>query len=139
MKGLVLVEGGMVALLDALRVSWLPSLLMGLYQNDVWPQKVDNIGRYEPATFPGYDGLHSLSGWSAAALDGDIAATNGFERTWTHNGDPGGGWVVGYYVVDGAGVLQWAERPQEGAIPMVYGGQVYKVTPQFAMGSRYPT
>lgn len=138
MGGLVLVQGGMLGVLEALRASWLPSLRMGLFANDIWPQKIDNVGRYQPATFPGYDGLHSLSGWGAAALDGDIAVTNGFERTWTHNGAPGGGWVIGYYVVDAIGVLQWAERPAEEGVPMVYAGQSYKVTPQFAMGSRYP-
>jgi hypothetical protein len=135
--GLILVSGGQLRLLSALVSPWLNTLRAGLFQNDWWPQVSDNIGRYTPADFPGYDGLHIMVGWYPPVLDGDIATITGFPRVWTRSAGYGGGWVFGYYVVDQAGVLVWAERTEPEGIVIGRPGDTFTISPVFGMGTRY--
>jgi hypothetical protein len=139
MDGLVLCTGGMLRALDALRASWLPSLLIGLYANDWTPEKTSTISEVVPAWFSGNTVLHNLPGWGTPYLDGDIGVTDATERQWSHDGGPISSWVFGYYVVDTGGALVWAERTLEFGMVMYRAGQEYRVTPRFAQGTRYPT
>lgn len=139
MDGLVVVNGGMLGILNALRTTWLPSLFIGLFQNDWVPQKWHTIADVQPATFSGYSGLHFLDGWSVPYMLGDIAVSDATPREWLHDGGPDSNWIFGYYVVDSSGALQWAQRVGEFAVAMFSVETRYTVTPQFAQGSRYPS
>lgn len=137
-EGLVLVLGGALQSVDAQRASWLPSLKIGLYANDWRPTRVSTISEIVPAWFSGNTSLHDLVGWSAAALDGDMAFSEGTVRTWIHDGGPVSSWVFGYYVTDALGALVWAERTEVDGVIMGQAGQRYRVTPRYGVRSRYP-
>lgn len=110
---------------------------VGLYQND-WTMRHDSvIGQVVPATFSGYAGLQALTGWTAPALLNDQAVSNADPATWTRGAGSVNNWIFGYYVVDAAGVLRWAERDPNGPVAIVVAGNTYRVTPQFSLGSRY--
>lgn len=134
---LVLVNNGALGHLDALRVAWLPSLRIGLFQNDWHPHQGDTMVAVVPATFSGYTGLHFLPGWSPAVLQGNLAVTQATPRLWTHNGGPVGNWIFGYYVVDATGVLRWAQRYPGDPVPMDSSSGFYRVTPEYAVTSRF--
>lgn len=137
MSGLVLVIGGRLATLDALRFVWLPSLRIGLYQGSLDIGPTTALLNVQPCTFSGYDGLHSLPGWSAAALLGNVAVSYSTPRLWQHDGGPVANWVGGYYVVDSSGsVLVWA---QELPTPLFLTelAQAVEIVPAYAVGSRY--
>lgn len=134
---LVLVNGGAVAHLNALRSTWLWTLKVGLFQNNWEPQVHDSIDQVVPATFSGYGGLHDLYGWRPAALFGNLAVTAAGPNFWTHDGGAVGNWIFGYYVVDLLGVLQWAQRKLGDPYPMESGGQIFRVLPKYAVGSRF--
>lgn len=53
----------------------------------------------------------TMATWAAAAQVASKASISyGSEQSWTFNGTGGDTTVYGYYVIDGAGVLRWAER-----------------------------
>lgn len=137
-QGIVVTEGGALDVLNALRTSYLPSLLIGLFANDWHPQRVSTISEVTPAWFSGNTVLHNLPGWNAAVLDGDLAVTSATQRQWIHDGGPVSSWVFGYYVVNLAGKLVWAERTEEFGTIMWFAGQTIRVTPRYALRSRYP-
>lgn len=139
MGGLVLSEEGMIDVLYALRVAWLPSLRIGLFQNDFTPSITATISNIVPCTFSGYDGLHAMEVWHTPYLFGDLAVIDADPRLWQHDGGDVQNYVYGYYVVDVSGALRWAERPSDFATPMVDSSSRYSVIPRFAQGSRYPT
>lgn len=138
LQGLVQTELGALDTLDALRPSYLPSLRIGLFANDWWPVRASTITEIEPAWFSGNSVLHALPNWGAPFLIGDLAASEAMPRTWIHDGGPVSSWVFGYYVVNQAGALVWAERTELDGLVMYYAGQVYRVTPQYSLRSRYP-
>lgn len=135
---LVLVESGMLAELDRMTAAWAGVRFMGLFSNDLEPDRTTTIGQITPAAFSGYVGLRPLMGWSPATLLGERAVSSGALMTWAHNGGPHSGWVFGYYVVDPSGTLVWAERRPGPAVALFRAGQTYSVIPQFSLGSRFP-
>lgn len=134
---LVQVNGGCVDSLNALRATYLPTLKIGLYQNDWSPRRGDSIGFVIPADFSGYSGLHDLVTWNPAQLFGDLAISVCSQRVWYHDGGVGGNWIFGIYVVNSVGVLQWAERDPNGGKAMESALSVYTFTPRYAVGSRF--
>ncbi len=136
--GLILVETGMLSCLTALVAAWLPSLRMGLYDGDLDISRTTTILNITPANFSGYSGLHALPGWSVPALDGDLAVSYATPRLWTCAGGGQSNWVGGYYVVDPAGALVWAEQFADGPVLMATSLDVVQITPAYAVGSRYP-
>jgi hypothetical protein len=135
--GVVLVETGQIQLLDALRLAWLPSLLIGTYSNLVDVNRTLTLSSIVPSAYSGYSGLHALPGWSAAVLLGDIAVSNATPRLWQHDGGDVSEWVNGIYVVDSSNTtLIWAESFVQ-SILMATSSDAVEYTPQFAVGSRY--
>lgn len=134
---LVLMTAGALDQLNALRTSWLATLRVGLFQNDWTPHLNSVIGHVVPATFSGYDGLHDAYGWGAAALFGELAVTQAGANAWTHNGGAVANWVYGYYVVNAAGALCWAQRDPDGPADVSVVAVVYGVLPRYAVKSRF--
>jgi hypothetical protein len=136
---LVSMYAELIADLNTLTASWRGARWVGLFQNDWTPVRSSTISEVQPCEFAGYDGLHQLAGWSAAVLFGDSAVTYAALQQWTYTGGGPGGYVVGYYVVDQGGALQWAERNPAGSVALVVTGDTFPVTAAYALRSRYPT
>lgn len=136
-QALILCDGGALSHCNALRTHWLPTLKVGLFQNDWTPQRNSVIGHVVPATFSGYGGLHFCYGWQAPTLAGHVATTQAGHNAWTHNGGAVGNWIFGYYVVDQAGALQWAQRDPDGPVDVSSMGFIYRLVLYYAVASRF--
>lgn len=81
-----------------------------LFKNNHVPTEADVVGDYTEANFSGYPGAVSPT-WGTPFVNGsnkgEVDATL---ITYTHNGGGTANTVYGVYVVDGAGVLVYAER-----------------------------
>jgi len=138
MAGVVVVDHGLLSQLDALRPAWLNGLRAGLFQNDWEPQRHHTLAQVQPASFSGYAGLLTLNIWSAAVLLGEVAYADAQVKTWTHNGGAIANWIFGYYVVDLAGSLVWAERSARAPELVGPPSPIYQVTPRYGLRSRFP-
>jgi len=104
-----------------------------LYTNNVTPGTATVLGDFTEATFAGYGSI-SGSGitWSAPALAGHIAQTNGTNMTF--NNSSGSGQVVyGVYVTDAANTkLYYVERDPAAPVTIAAGGSyIYTPNQQF--------
>lgn len=131
------VDDGLLSSLAALRVTWLPSLSFGLYQNDLTPEAATTIAEIDPCTFSGYVGLQLAAGWSLPVIDGARAVSLANLLTWTHNGGVLSNWVFGFYVVDGIGDLVLAQRFEDAPKLMEYNGVALFVHPTFSVRSEF--
>jgi hypothetical protein len=128
---------GLLSVLEGLRQTWLPMLRVGLYQSPVTVEPSDTIAQIEPAEFSGYTGLRTLSSWGAPQLVGARGVIHHVRVTWLHDGGPVPSLVFGYYVVDVAGTLIWAERTSEGGELIAAAGQFHSVDPTFSQRSEF--
>lgn len=135
---LVVVEVEQLASLDTLTKSWKGVRWIGLYSNDWTPSPGDTLASVVPVVFSGYPGETLLEHWTAAGLEGPAAVARADQVVYTHDGGVLGAWVVGYYVVDEAGVLRWAERDPSGPVLMAAGRPPYTVAPTFSLRTRFP-
>jgi len=110
---------------------------IGLYKNNWTPANEDTISAVTPADFSGYSGLQNLNAWSSATWITPRATAAHAAVSWTHNGGGTNNDIYGYYVVDGAGNLAWAERYSGAPVTMNTNGQVYQVTPQYTRRSEF--
>jgi hypothetical protein len=109
---------------------------IGLFKNDYTPADTDTIAAVTAADFGGYSGLQNLTGWGASTWSSPDAVIAHAAKTWTADGTSSNT-IYGYYVVDGAGNLAWAERRTDGGVSVGAAGQTYSVTPQFTRRSRF--
>lgn len=125
---LVLVNSGEEAMLSAFLEA--ADLTLKLYKSNTTPGETDTAGTYTEADFTGY---------SAAVIDKDdwtitpgapTSAVN-LQKTFTSSADQSTQQIYGYFVVDGGGVLMWAERFPAGPYPIANNGDNVKVTPRF--------
>jgi len=110
---------------------------MGLYQNNWTPADTDTISAVTAATFSGYAGLQNLTSWSAATWSSPRAVAAHANVVWTHNGGGTSNSIYGYYVVDSAGNLAFAERNAVAPVTISVAGQTYTVTPQYTRRSEF--
>lgn len=136
--GLVLVSDGSLSQLAKLLTVLETEAYYGLWQGEWQPAPWNDITDVVPATFSGYSGLQLATGWQPAYLHNGQAVSEAADLSWFHNGGPVSNWIGGYYVVNVSGVLQWAERYPGASRAMVLSGNVYRVTPRYGFGSRYP-
>lgn len=135
---IVVVNLGLVAQVTALRDACRSALRIGLFQNDWVPARSSTVAEVVPCTFSGYDGLRTIADWGTPTLIGDRVVMAAAVETWVHDGGTNSNWVIGYYVVDLSGTLQWAERRPGGSVPMYGAGQEVAVIPQFSLRSQFP-
>jgi len=107
---LVLNARGLQNTLDAGRKAFENKYKVGLFQNDFKPRVSMLLADLQICNFSGYPGLLVSFGWTIPDYAGGFATTTANELTWDHSGGPVGNFVYGYYVVDSAGALVWAER-----------------------------
>lgn len=134
MPAIVMYQGSVLAL-NAFAAAAMGPGRVGLFQNDWEPKPWHTITAVVPCNFSGYVGLQALSGATPAVVEGIQAVTRFTPRTWSHNGGAVQGYIFGYYVVDGAGRLLWAERDPDGPTPMIRLGAAYPVTPTLTQQS----
>ncbi len=115
------------------------SYKIGLFQNDWTPVVDDTISAVVIANFGGYTGLLDLVSWLYAGVTWvDPRATVIHPDVyWTADGTSTNT-IYGYYVVDAAGLLAWAERRTSGGV--IVGAtalQTYTVSPRFTFRSEF--
>jgi hypothetical protein len=96
------------------------------------------LGHLVPANFSGYAGLQACFGWSVPVISGPYAISKAHELIWTHNGGPAANWIYGYYVLNLAGALMWAERFCPAPATIDKGGLSVRVQPNFWFCNNFP-
>jgi len=114
-----------------------PFYKIGLYKNDWTPGAEDDITDVVAANFSGYIGLANLISWATAVWVTPRAESTHGNVVWTHNGGGVSNDIYGYYVVDEAGNLAWAERNATGPVTISVNGQTYTVTPKYTRRSEF--
>lgn len=110
---------------------------IGLYKNNFTPSNGSVIGDVMPADFSGYAGLQNLTSWASVTwIDPRASSTHG-DVVWTHSGGATANDIYGYYVVDAAGNLAWAERNASAPVTISAAGQTYTVTPKYTRRSEF--
>lgn len=128
---------GVISQLDLLSALMDASWVMHLFQNDYTPVAGTVIGDFTEATFSGYAGGITLTNPSAAAMVGARASTTFDDNLWSHSGGATSNLIYGYYVVDGGGGLQFAQRDSSGPRSMAALGDTYRVTPVYTLRSEF--
>lgn len=121
---------------DWLAATEADSYKIGLFKNNWTPANGDTISAVTPADFGGYSGLVTLTNWTAATWVSPRAESTADDVTWTADGSSANT-IYGYYVVDGAGNLAWAERRTDGGVTIGSAGQTYTVTPKYTRRSEF--
>jgi hypothetical protein len=119
-----------------LKAAWINAFQVGLYSNDWTPYRGMRLSMVTPASFSGYVGLRTINTFSSLTWDGTRATLTGPLMRWVHDGGPIQGLVFGYYVVNTAGDLVWAERIDPPTW-LIEAGEAYRVTPRFTVRSEF--
>jgi len=112
---------------------------MHLFQNNYTPLITSVASDFTECTFGGYSGGIYLTSWSGGTIA--FITPRAFiyhaDVVWTATGASTNS-VYGYYVLDGSGVLRWAERRPGGAVTVgAITGQTYTVSPLFSQRSEF--
>ena len=104
---------------------------IGLFTNNHTPAEGDTIAAYtEPAG--AWYGRQGLGNWPASTYLSPAATSINAPVTWTNTvGTGAAATVYGYFVVNAAGVLMWAELDPAGPFDLANVGYTYTVTPTF--------
>jgi len=129
---LTYVSTGLDKLVRSLRTHFLPTLRLGLFQNDLTPDFGTVIGDVTPATFSGYAGLTVCTNWTLPSAIGLRLVSTADQIAFVHSGGAVGNWIYGYYLDDGAGVLIAAERFDPAPQLVENAGVAVLVTPRFS-------
>lgn len=106
-------------------------LFLRLYSNNVTPGEGDTAATFTQVAGGGYAAITLVAAsWTVTLGDPTFAvqAQKTFTFTAVTNAP---GTIYGYYVVNGAGVLQWAERFPGANVPFTpIAGSSIKITPR---------
>lgn len=119
-------EDGLIAFLDFILAG--DTFTMFLFQNNYTPLETSVAADFADATFSGYSGGQDIVGWDPASIIGGKAQSAATPLQWTHNGGGTANTIYGYYVLNTAGDLVWAERAATSFV-MTAAGQTYEVFP----------
>lgn len=123
---LVVVRPALVEFLEQRR-TYLNTLTLRLFANNITPADTDVVGDYTEATFTGYAAIATVS-WGAAYLNANnIAQIDEIVRTFTQTGTTVVNNIYGYYLTAPGGALVFAERNPAGPIAMAATGATYSV------------
>lgn len=107
------------------------NLKLRLYSNNVTPSETDTAATFTQVTGGGYSEITlSSAGWTINLGDPTFAVYA--QQTFSFTGATGApSTIYGYYVVNLAGVLQWAERFPGANIPFSpIAGSSIRITPR---------
>lgn len=119
---------GKLMKLDVVRVQFLNTLTLHLFQNNHTPDCTEaDPSVYTEATFPGYS-AQSILDFGAPTLDGicDARTTTGL-YTFLDTGPTPANTIYGYYITDDGGVLIASELNPAGTFLMDAAGKIYVV------------
>lgn len=107
-------------------------LTLKLYSNNITPGETDTAGTYTEVTGGGY-ASKTLTAASWSITSGNPSYGSYAAQDFNFTGATGApGTIYGYFVVDAANVLRWAERFDAGVVPFTpANGALIRVTPRF--------
>lgn len=107
-------------------------LFLRLYSNNIVPGESDTLATYTEVSGGGY-AEKTLTAATWVITPGNPSAGLYAAQDFSFSGGTGlPGTVYGYYVVDAANILRWAERFPEGVLPFSpSAGNLIRVTPRF--------
>lgn len=107
-------------------------LFLRLFSNNVTPSETDTAATFTQVTGGGYSQI-TLDKDDWTITSGDPSFGTQAQKTFSFTGPTGApSTIYGYYVVNGAGVLQWAERFPGANVPFTpIAGSSIKITPRF--------
>lgn len=106
---------------------------MGLFTNNHTPVVGDVIGNFtEPVGGSTWYARQFLANWPASTYGAPLAFSQNTPIVWTDNGTTSAQ-IYGYFVVNAAGVLMWAELDPAGPFTLSASGYSYTVTPYFSV------
>jgi len=124
-------------------------LTLKLFTNDITPEDFHTAENYTEATGGGYAPKTLIMGnWTVAIVNFGtteapvlIALATYAKQTFTFTGPlTGGAKIIGYYLVDADGILQWAERlPDSAQLTPANDGDAQMITPKFKSSKGTPT
>lgn len=129
-------NSGEVLVLQAL-VSYLNTLTLHLYQNDVTPTDAWTIASVVEATFPGYAAVVPGTFGAAFTNSANQAESDAALVTFTSTGASPANTIFGYYLTNPAGALVYAERNPLGGQLIDAAGQSYPVLLKFTFETKF--
>lgn len=122
---------------DAIVDALLDGGSLHLFKNDYTPINTTVLGDLTEANFDGYASI-TLSGWGAAALNGDNKAqVDHAIQTWTKTAGATSNTVYGIFVKTAGGSFLYAERNPAGGTLINTTGQTFSYTPHFTFVSEF--
>lgn len=106
-------------------------LFLRLYSNNVTPSEGSTAATFTQVAGGGYSQI-TLDKDDWTITTGDPTFATQVQKTFSFTGPTNApGTIYGYYVVNGAGVLQWAERFPGANVPFTpINGSSIKITPR---------
>jgi hypothetical protein len=133
---LKIVDVGLPKMLDKLLTAYGNTLQLCLFTNNYTPAAGDTLANYTEATFPGY-ARQAVSNWIPSTVAASVATSNADQKQFQRNATGTGQAVYGYFVLDGAGALLFAERDPAAPITLTNQGDTYLITPKFTYQSLF--
>lgn len=108
------------------------NLLLRLFSNNVTPGETDTAATFTEVAGGGY-GQKTLLAGSWVVTSGNPSIGTYAQQVFTFTGPTNApGTIYGYYVVDGTGILRWAERFPSAVLPLTpIAGSTIRITPNF--------
>jgi hypothetical protein len=125
---------GELTLLDLLTANW-GTLDCGLFKSMHTPADGDTLATYTAieADFPGY-ARQQIQNWLAASTDGTGRALSVADVvTFTRGAGGAPQNIYGYFVVDAAGNLLWAELDPNAPVAINNPGNTYSILPTLTL------
>lgn len=111
------------------------NLTLKLFVNDKTPVDGDTSASYTEMSTQGYAAKTLLpANWTVAQDGNDKAEASYAEQQWTFDGTGGSTTIYGYYIVDAADVVRWAERFTTPRMA-VDNGDLLRLTPKFTFST----
>lgn len=107
-----------------------------LFTNDYTPVASTVLADFAEATFPGY-ARQPLATWGAAVIVSDHSRQVAADCLFTLSTSGGPYSNYGYFILDSAGDLLWAERDPNAPAVLSVAGDTYRVIPQLTMVSEF--
>lgn len=104
------------------------NLTLKLYKSNTTPGEADTAATYTEADFTGYSAA-SLTGSSWTVTTGAPSYASYAQQTFTSSATQSAQSIYGYFVVNAAGTLMWAEKFTDGPYSISNNGDAVKVTP----------
>jgi hypothetical protein len=114
-----------------LKLSYLRTLNLRLFKNDITPDGDTEVSDFAEADFPGY-APQTLADLGTPYLNPiDMGQSDTGPHEWTMSGPSPTNVIYGYYATNLDGYLIFAERNAQGPVPMMSSGATYSLIVHF--------